>query len=150
MKVYSKGLTFLEMLIVMIITGILVTIVIINYGNSIYTSKVQAVENNLRGIAAAQEKYYEDNGHYCSSSSSGACTSFDSMNQNLSLTMSTQTTDIFSYWCATSQSQYCPYSTPVCCYATYAAPPGQVRRVSIDINGNLTCFNSYGPIPSCP
>ena len=129
-----KAFTLIEILIVLVIIGIIVSAAIPAFVNAIWKSKVQAVENNLRAIAAAQEKYHEDNGSYCSTSN--VCTSFESINQNLSLTMSTETEGSFNYSCAPSGT----------CTATSFAP-SPVQTVIVDINGNLTCTGNFNPCP---
>jgi prepilin-type N-terminal cleavage/methylation domain-containing protein len=133
-----KGFSFIDILLVLIIIGILLAIALPNYDKYIFNSKVQAVENNLRAIAAAQQKYHEDHGYYCSPTY--GCNDFGSINQNLSLQMSTETyVEGFVYTCAPSGT---------CSAIISSAPTGQPNQVNIDANGNLTCLNSVS-VP-CP
>jgi len=131
-----KAFTLIEILIVLVIIGIIVSAAIPAFVNAIWKSKVQAVENNLRAIAAAQEKYHEDNGSYYSSKH-GVYADFESINSHLSLTMSTETENSFNYTCLSSGT----------CTATSINPPNLAQTVSVDVNGNLTCTGNFNPCP---
>lgn len=127
----SKGLTLLEVLVVLIIVGALVAIAIPNYYNSVYNYRVHGVENNLRAIGAAQSKYYEDHGYYCSPTSPiSGCANFGAINSNLSLNMAS-VNDGFTY-------------NPCVSSGTCSAHNSSMT-VSVDANGNITC--STGPCP---
>ena len=59
-----KGLTLVEVLIVMVVIGILVAIIIPNYKNSIVRAKEGVLKENLFLIRDAINKYYFDKKKY--------------------------------------------------------------------------------------
>jgi len=147
----TKGLTLIELVIVMIITGVLVSIAVPSYYSSLYTTKVQGVENNMRAIGAGEQKYNEDNSAYCSSGSGASATCLASSgdahcadNQaaiicNLSLNLAT-VADGFTYTCA---------ATGTCTANNPTAAAGTVDTVVVDFNNNVTC-SSAGVSVTCP
>ena len=142
----KKGFSLIEITIVIIIMGILVSISLPNYYLSLLQGKIEAVENNLRSIAVAEQKYYEDYGVYCTTHYGAECGSFNSINQKLSLSMSSGSSvqDGFVYSCTstgTTTTITCPISNPYCTFTCKAvSPSGWLNEtVSVDANGNLTC-----------
>ena len=89
-----KGLSLVEILVVLIIVGILAAIALPNYSNYILQQKIQAAENNLNAMVAAQQKYYEDHATYCVTDNNLCNPS--TISHDLSLSMGT---DTFSYHC---------------------------------------------------
>ncbi len=132
----SKGLTLMEIVIVLVIVAALIAIAIPNYANSVYNYRVQGVEHNLRAIGAAQSKYYEDHGYYCSPAvpipDIPGCADFAHINSNLSLNMAS-VNDGFTYNACLSSGT---------CSATSTSPS---ITVSVDANGNITCSTGTCP-----
>ena len=146
----KKGFTLLEIIVVLVIVGLLAALAVPNFLSSMRQTEMQAVENNLRAIVGKEQKHYEDNGSYYSSPTTGTCLAiFNSINQNLSLSMSTDTvTDGFVYSCVSSGT--CSATCLATCSASCSSiPPSQPNQVSIDSNGNVTCSNNAVPL-SCP
>jgi len=145
----KKGFTLLETLIALIIIGIIVAVALPYYFNSVFQSKVQAVENNLRAISVKEQKYNEDNSQYCTTSN--VCQNFGSINQNLSLSMSNDTVvnDGFVYSCIPSGSTSTISCPPLvnCTFTCSAVSASLNQTVSIDANGVLTCT---GALTICP
>ena len=56
----KSGFTIIEILVVLIILLVVSAVIIPYFTSSIWQSKVQYVENNLRAIGAAEQKYNED------------------------------------------------------------------------------------------
>lgn len=69
----QKGFTLVEMVVVLIIVGIAAACLIPNLVNSIEQTNAQAAKNNLLAIAAAESKFYEDYGFYCTDVSVPSC-----------------------------------------------------------------------------
>ena len=132
MTTSQKGFTLVEIIVAVIIVGVLVAVAVPNYGSWVYSSQVQAVENNLRAMAAAQQKYYEDYGSYWSSND------FGDINSHLSLHLSA-VNDGFTYACAAGT-------------CTASNPSGPIMTVSVDTSGKITCYTGVLPntITSCP
>jgi len=95
-----KGLTLIEIIVVMIIIGILVAIALPNYNAYMEQTRAQTAQNNLLAIAAGQAKYYEDYGKYCVNDTSANCGSLSSLSLNLSMIVSLD--GPFSYNCSSS------------------------------------------------
>jgi prepilin-type N-terminal cleavage/methylation domain-containing protein len=72
----KKGLTLMEIIIVMIIVGILATIAIPTYSNYIQQGTANAAQNNLITIYNAEKAYYFSySGAYCTSDATSPVTS---------------------------------------------------------------------------
>ena len=103
----KKGFTLIELVVVMIIVGICLAFAIPSYIGSMEQTKAQAAQNNLLAIAAAQERYYEDNGVYCTTTTglvANCGNSRDNINGNLHLSIFAN--DPFSYSCVVSGLYY--------------------------------------------
>ena len=59
-----RGFTLVEMLMVMVIVGILVTILIPRFATSREKAFIAAMKSDLRNLATAEESYYYDNDSY--------------------------------------------------------------------------------------
>ena len=146
----KKGFTMIEMIVVLVIVGLFAALAVPNFLSSIRQTEMQAVENNLRSIVVKEQRFYEDNNKYYVSPTTGTCLAiFNSINQDLSLSMSTDTvTDGFVYSCLSSGT--CSATCLATCSASCSSiPPSQPNQVSIDSNGNVTCSNNAVPL-SCP
>ncbi|MDE2008957.1 MAG: prepilin-type N-terminal cleavage/methylation domain-containing protein [Candidatus Omnitrophica bacterium] len=149
-KSFKSGFTLIELLVVLVIIGALAAIAIPSYFNQEWTARVQLVENNLRAIAAAQSKFYEDYSSYCISTGAnptghaGFCGDSQShLSSNLRISMAADT-DGFAYSCtAPGNVLQCTAVTAV------TIPASQANTLTVDINGNLACSHS-GTGLTCP
>jgi type II secretory pathway pseudopilin PulG len=99
----SKAFSLIEIIVILVILGIVTAIVIPNLVNSIEQTKAQQAKNNLLAISAAQEKYFEDYGYYCSNQAPNpSCGS----NPIANLSLSAVTGDPFSYSCSNTSLPY--------------------------------------------
>ena len=94
----NKGFSMIEIVVVLIIVGILAAFTIPVFVNVIEQTKAQSAKSNLLAIAAAQQKYFEDNNAYCTAS----CTTTATINNNLHLGIS----DTVNYSCAAAGANY--------------------------------------------
>jgi prepilin-type N-terminal cleavage/methylation domain-containing protein len=95
-----KGFTLIEIIVVLVIVGVLAAIALPSFNNSIEKTKAQTAENNLLAITAAQAKYYEDYGSYCTATTGQVANCGDTtvhLNLNLNIFMQT---DAANYSCA--------------------------------------------------
>lgn len=67
----SKGFTLVELLIVVVILGILASIAIPAYQDSVMSSKRGAVQSDLMSFANAMERYFTENGTYVGATAAG-------------------------------------------------------------------------------
>jgi len=93
----KQGFSLVEIIVALVIVGITSMIIIPNVMVSMEQSKASAARNNLLAIAAAQEKYFEDNNAY--STTSGA-----TLLSALRLTI--QSGDPFTYSCTNPPAPY--------------------------------------------
>ena len=63
----SRGFTLIEMLMVVVIIGILVTVMIPRYASTKEKARVTAMKSDLRNLASAEESYYYDYASYTTS-----------------------------------------------------------------------------------
>jgi len=63
----SRGFTLIEMLMVVVIIGILVTVMIPRFANTKEKALVTTMKSDLRNLASAEESYYYDNSRYTTS-----------------------------------------------------------------------------------
>jgi len=96
----NKGFSMIEIITVLIIVGILAAFTIPVFVSTVEQTKAQTAKNNLMAIAAAQQKYYEDQNPnaYCTA----ACTTTATINSNLKLGIS----DPVNYACAAAGANY--------------------------------------------
>ena len=60
----SRGFTLIEMMMVVVIIGILVTVLIHRFANTKEKALVTTMKSDLRNLAAAEEAYYYDYASY--------------------------------------------------------------------------------------
>ena len=63
----SRGFTLIEMMMVVVIVGILVTIMVPRYANTKEKALVTTMKSDLRNLASAEESYYYDYASYTTS-----------------------------------------------------------------------------------
>jgi len=63
----SRGFTLIEMMMVVVIIGILVTVMIPRFANTKEKALVATMKSDLKNLASAEESYYYDNSVYTSS-----------------------------------------------------------------------------------
>jgi len=63
----SRGFTLIEMMMVVVIIGILVTVMVPRFANTKEKALVTTMKSDLRNLASAEESYYYDNSIYTSS-----------------------------------------------------------------------------------
>lgn len=63
----SRGFTLIEMLMVVVIIGILVTVMIPRFANTKEKALVTTMKSDLRNLASAEESYYYDYSSYTTS-----------------------------------------------------------------------------------
>lgn len=106
-----KGLTLIEIIVVMVIVAIAVAFAISSFMASIEQTRAQMAKNNLLAIAAAQQKFYEDYSSYCISTGTnptGISTYCgDTMNDlDANLHLSIFKNDPFTYSCTATPAPY--------------------------------------------
>jgi len=137
----KRGFTMIEIILVMIVVGVLAAVAIPSYQSSIWVANMQAGENNLRAIAAAEQKYYEDHGQYYISPTGPS--NDTGISTNLSLSMGAESSGL-NYLCITAGNAY------GCTASSSATPPaGQPNKIQMDYNGNLTCLTNAVTM-TCP
>jgi len=139
-----KGFTLAEIVVVMVIIGILVAAAIPNFMNSMFLTKVQQAENNLRGIAAGQQKYYEDYGKYYATPPSGLPNDMGAINSLFRLNMSAAN-EGFNYSCVTSGTQGTSNYAFSCSAINPDNPTAAGTMVTVDSKGNMTCTGAVCP-----
>lgn len=83
----NKGVTILELIVVIVIIGILAGLAIPNMGASIERSRLRAAEFNLLSIYNAQKRYKLDNESQEYYHVQGAADKIRAINENLSLSI---------------------------------------------------------------
>ncbi|MDE2027982.1 MAG: type II secretion system protein [Candidatus Omnitrophica bacterium] len=130
-----QGFTLIELVVVLIIVGVVAAIALPNMISASEQTKAQMARNNLYAIAAAQQKYFEDNGIYCTQTSNCADTT-DHINTNLHLSFS----DKFSYSCTDA-------ALPYQCTAGDGTDTLTLSVVNNGLGDNVDCA---GPNGYCP
>jgi prepilin-type N-terminal cleavage/methylation domain-containing protein len=64
---HIRGFTLIEMMMVVVIIGILVTILIPRYASTKERARVAAMQSDLHNLANAEESYYYDYANYTTS-----------------------------------------------------------------------------------
>ena len=131
----QKGFSIVEILVVLIIISVSLAVFIPSVTNAQFNSRIRAVQNNMRAIGAADQRYFEDNNNVYYTSATG--NDFILINQNLRLSL-TDMGNGFQYSCANT-------GTCTAISATFPSAPG--TTISIDATGNLTCA-SVLPCPN--
>ncbi len=126
----KKGFTLIEILVVTMIVGIVLTFGITSFIGSIEQTKAQSAKNNLFAISAAQSKYNEDHAGYCLA---GCADTNAKLNSNLIAAV-----DSFSYNCSAT-GEAIAYN----CSATDGTD-----TLTLDPNTNVTCAGPSGDCPS--
>lgn len=67
MSVRSRGFTLIEMMLVVMIIGILVSIMVPRFANTKEKAIVTTMKSDLKNFATAEESYYYDNSSYTTS-----------------------------------------------------------------------------------
>ena len=67
MVAHSRGFTLIEMLMVVVIIGILVTVMIPRFANTKEKALVTTMKSDLKNLATAEESYYYDYSSYTTS-----------------------------------------------------------------------------------
>jgi len=150
----DKGFTFIEIIIVLVIVGILAAIAIPNFLNSIEQSRANTAQNNLLAILAGQAKFYEDYGNkYClDTNNGGSCngnTANNQQNINSYLHLSMANDSYFTYDCTESTVSGPYYCTAIATdgsgtvltlnMQTQSTPPPTCLGISYNVNFNSNC-----------
>ncbi len=125
-----QGFTLLEIIVVMIIVATTAAVVLPSLNTAMEQTRAQAAKNNLFAISAAQSKYNEDHGIYCTT---GCANTNAALNSNLIAAV-----DLFSYTCSDT-AEAIPYNC--------AASDG-TDTLTLDPNANVTCSGPSGDCPS--
>jgi len=140
----KKGVTLIEIVVVMIILGIIAAITIPNLTSSMEQTNAQAAHNNLLAISAAQEKYFEDYASYCTTTTGNTanCGIWPNLNTNLNLGIAPS--DTFTYICSVPLVNPPPFT----CTATDGT---DTLTLSLVMQGNTVAGNNVSCAgPSCP
>ena len=108
----KKGFTLIELIVAVTIIGILVVIFIPNLMVYVNQTKAQSAKNNLLAIAAAQTKFYEDYGYFCSDQAPKPACGTSMANLIANLAVKPSMNDPFTYSCN---------GAPYTCTATFGA-----------------------------
>lgn len=136
-----KGMTLMEIMVVLIIIGIAAAFFFPNFNTSTQQAYAQAAENNLLAIYSAQVNYFNNNnGVYCiNSGANPTCgDSLAHLNTNLNLNISDSVyTD---YHCATDPSGFL-------CTATNGNTTLNINNTAVVLSGgvNPSCAGTYCP-----
>jgi prepilin-type N-terminal cleavage/methylation domain-containing protein len=145
----KKGFSLLEIIVVLVIIGIGAAVVLPNLTSSIEQTKAQAAKNNLLAMAAAQEKYFEDNNpNYCTNTGGSPTCGTTQSSLMLAMHLNVSSNDPFTYSCSlisvscgSSGAYAC--TGPYCCAAcdskvtltlNYTAATGSV--IDCRVGGN--------------
>jgi len=107
-----KGVTLIEVIVVLLIVGIIAVIAIPNFLVSAERTNAQSARNNLMAISAAQSKFYDVYTGYCLdvgnpphlSNTTNCGDNVTDLNINLGLTVSSS--DSFNYKCDSTATPY--------------------------------------------
>jgi prepilin-type N-terminal cleavage/methylation domain-containing protein len=130
----KKGITLMEIIIVMIIVGIAAVINFPNYTTPMENARAETARNNLLAIYSAEKNYNFNHGGYCLGAA-GTCDTLANINTTLSLNI--QDDGTYTYACA---------GPPGACTATRTgiAAPNTLKLTldaPVNLNGNVnpTC-----------
>jgi prepilin-type N-terminal cleavage/methylation domain-containing protein len=142
----QKGMTLMEIIVVLIIVGIAAVVCLPNFNSSTQKAYSQAAASNLLAIYSAQVNYFNNNnGVYCFDTS-GPCDTLAHINTNLNLNISDSA---YNYVCCSTTAGNGTLGFQ--CWAangtaTCAAQAGDTKlTVTNAANGNLTCVGTYCP-----
>ncbi len=136
-----KAFTLIEIIVVLVIVGVAIRFAIPKFIASMEQTMAQTAKNNLLAIAAAQQKYFEDYGVYCTITTGNVANCGNTRNNlNANLHVSMFSNDPFTYSCAVSGSYYS-------CTATDTMDTLTLTVAATGVS--VSCVN--GPNPSyCP
>jgi len=151
----SKGITLMEIIVVLVIMGLAAAIAIPNYAIPTEKARASTVENNLMAIYTAQRNYINNSGNYCldaANSAPSACSSDttcgDSLTQiNCSLSLNIQDDGTYTYSCTATGGVA---NTPGCT-ATRTSLTSAPNTIVLTLNSpiNLTGTTPPNANPAC-
>ena len=131
-----KGFTLVEIIVVLIMIGILVTIAVPNYQIMMKQGATKAAQNNLISIFNAQKNFYLKNHGYCTT----LCDTLADINLPANLNLNI-TDNNFTYNCITTGGFQCT--------ATNGSIVLTLSNNPIIVTGGTTCASSKGSNPGC-
>ena len=139
----KQGFTLIEILVVLVIVGIIAAFTLPNLLTSVNQSKAGVAQNNLLAISAAESKYNEDHGAYCT----GACGTTAGINTSLNLNIS----DTYTYSCGAGAPYTCTATatdgsgvTLTTSGAGVTCTAGGMRRQQLSVLINCLLFDLFG------
>ena len=93
----NKGFSLIEIIVTLTIMGVAAVFILPNLIVAMEQTKAQSARNNLLAMAAAQQRYFEDNAAYSTGSGNALASS---------LRLSLPTNDPFTYTCSTATAPY--------------------------------------------
>jgi prepilin-type N-terminal cleavage/methylation domain-containing protein len=132
-----KGMTLVEIIVVLIIIGLTATFALPNFTNNIERSKAITVQNNLLAIYSAEQNYNNNNNGYCIAT----CDNIADINTRLSLNI--QDDGSYAYSCAgvICTAQRTSINVPNTIQLTLNTP------IQISANANPVCSLPAGWCP---
>jgi prepilin-type N-terminal cleavage/methylation domain-containing protein len=142
----KRGFTLIEFIIVSIIVGSVAAVAIPNLIASVEQSKALTAQNNLMAISAGEQKYFEDNNNYCTTTTPFANCGDNLTDLNTNLHLGMMANDPFSYSCVVAGSYYsCSAGDGTDSLAlTVSAAGGNA------VGANVNCSNTGNNSSYCP